>query len=102
MNNDKIEKFKEKYCLVCGSQRCTGEDEWLEGCTDYRQYMENPDKPNALIIDHLDYIDVNARIYYPHNRSKYVLIDEMTKVMIDYCKKNHVVLSINGKPLFEE
>ena len=31
-----LEKFKQEYCLTCGSQRCTRENEWLEGCPHYR------------------------------------------------------------------
>ena len=31
------EEFKDKYCRCCGSQRCTGEPEWREGCKMYRQ-----------------------------------------------------------------
>lgn len=32
MNN---KEFKQKYCSKCGSQRCTSEGEWLEGCPHY-------------------------------------------------------------------
>lgn len=103
MNNDKLEKFKEKYCLVCGSQRCTGESEWLEGCPDYRQYMENPDKPE-IVTTILDHFDINFRVVYPENKNKYVLIDEISKWMVDYCKRNNVAIinNVTGKPLFEK
>ena len=26
------EEFKKKYCDFCGTQRCTGDGEWLEEC----------------------------------------------------------------------
>ena len=35
-----IEELHKKYCCECGSQRCTGEDEWLEGCPHYRELKE--------------------------------------------------------------
>ena len=27
-----------KYC-PCGSQRCYGQDEWIEGCTHYKELI---------------------------------------------------------------
>lgn len=39
---DKIlEELYVKYCPGCGSQRCTGEGEWLEGCPHYRELKKN-------------------------------------------------------------
>ena len=29
-------EFKQKYCIKCGSQRCSGEGEWLEECEHYK------------------------------------------------------------------
>ena len=40
MNQKDLEKFKKEYCFSCGSQRCTGEDEWLEGCNYYKEYIK--------------------------------------------------------------
>ena len=34
-----LENFKEKHCSTCGSQRCTGSQEWLEGCEKWRKYQ---------------------------------------------------------------
>ena len=31
-----LEKLHNDYCKTCGSQRCTGEGEWLDGCKHYR------------------------------------------------------------------
>ena len=31
------EEFFNKYCKKCGSQRCTAEGEWLEGCRYYKE-----------------------------------------------------------------
>lgn len=103
MNTEQIEKFKEMYCLVCGSQRCTGEGEWLEGCNNYREYMLNPDaNNNPIVLDHLNHFDVNFRVVCQEDANKYALIDEISKWMIDYCKKNDVVIinNITGKPWF--
>ena len=33
-------ELHKKYCYECGSQRCTGEGEWLEGCPHYRELKE--------------------------------------------------------------
>ena len=69
MNTEQIEKFKEKYCLVCGSQRCTGEGEWLEGCNDYRRYVSNTDANNNPIFKQatgLEVMDGDSR--NPHGR----------------------------------
>lgn len=32
------EEFYNKYCVSCGSQRCTRSGEWLEGCQHYKVY----------------------------------------------------------------
>lgn len=34
------ERFKKLNCPMCGTQRCTGEGEWLEGCKAYREFMK--------------------------------------------------------------
>ena len=34
-----MEVFKKIYCEYCGTQRCTGEGEWLEGCRYYQKYI---------------------------------------------------------------
>jgi hypothetical protein len=34
-----LEVFKEKHCSTCGSQRCTGSPEWLEGCEKWKKYQ---------------------------------------------------------------
>ena len=36
-----IQEFYKKYCLLCGSQRCEREGEWLEGCSHYKEECEN-------------------------------------------------------------
>ena len=33
-----IEIFKKQNCCGCGTQRCTGEDEWLEGCKEFQKW----------------------------------------------------------------
>ena len=35
-----IEIFKRQNCRGCGTQRCTGEDEWLEGCREFQKWRE--------------------------------------------------------------
>ena len=40
---DKKEKFLREVCpnSMCGSQRCDGSDEWLEGCRLYKEYLNS-------------------------------------------------------------
>lgn len=42
-------EFYNKYCIKCGSQRCTAEGEWLEGCEHYKE--ETMDKANKAVFD---------------------------------------------------
>lgn len=35
-----IELFRKQNCKNCGSQRCTGEGEWLEGCEKFREWKD--------------------------------------------------------------
>ena len=44
MTEELLEKFRNEYCRNCGTQRCTGEGEWLEGCRDYREFKEDKDE----------------------------------------------------------
>lgn len=37
------EEFYDKYCVNCGSQRCTRNGEWLEGCEHYKNYKKEQD-----------------------------------------------------------
>ena len=30
-------KFREKYCMLCGSQQCTGYNSYIEGCYYYKR-----------------------------------------------------------------
>ena len=41
-----MEDFKKIYCEYCGTQRCTGEGEWLEGCRYYQKYITDLQKIN--------------------------------------------------------
>lgn len=34
-----LEKFKTAHCSTCGSQRCDGSPEWMEGCEKWRKYQ---------------------------------------------------------------
>ena len=43
------EEFYNKYCVNCGSQRCTAEGEWLEECRHYKE--ETTDKANKAVFD---------------------------------------------------
>lgn len=36
-----MNEFYQKYCRLCGSQRCEREGEWLEGCKHYQEEKEN-------------------------------------------------------------
>lgn len=46
MEKEKIlEKLHNEYCSSCGSQRCTGEEEWLEGRKHYRDLMSVHNEP---------------------------------------------------------
>ena len=33
--------FREMHCKNCGSQRCDGSEEWLDGCELYEKYIKN-------------------------------------------------------------
>lgn len=35
-----IELFRKQNCKNCGSQRCTGDGEWLEGCEKFREWKD--------------------------------------------------------------
>jgi len=37
LSKENIEKFKENYCRLCGTQRCTGCGEWLRTCREFRE-----------------------------------------------------------------
>lgn len=46
MENENILQLQEKfltsdYCERCGSQRCDGTLEWLEGCPHWKQFIKN-------------------------------------------------------------
>lgn len=32
-----LDEFREKCCRLCGTQRCTGDGEWLNGCPHYHR-----------------------------------------------------------------
>ena len=102
MTEKELNKFRKTFCKGCGSQRCAGE--YFEDCQDYREYMENPDKPNVNILDHFDNLNLNLTFLYPKDKSKYELMKEITDWMRDFSKKNNVVIvNSAGKPfLFEE
>ena len=34
-----LEEFRRENCGCCGTQRCTGEGEWLYGCERFREVM---------------------------------------------------------------
>lgn len=54
-NNMTKEEFIEKYCRMCGTQRCDGTDEWLEGCPHYRrEILHKPEKVGGGIIIEFD------------------------------------------------
>lgn len=37
LSRENVERFREKYCRVCGTQLCTGGGEWLGSCKDFRK-----------------------------------------------------------------
>lgn len=38
-----LEEFKEKFCVLCGTQRCDPDDPvWREGCLHYQE-LDKPD-----------------------------------------------------------
>ena len=43
-----MQAFYDKYCLLCGSQRCEQEGEWLEGCLHFRREREKEENENGL------------------------------------------------------
>ena len=38
-NEVNLEAFRKQYCSTCGSQRCDGSLDWLEGCGKWREYQ---------------------------------------------------------------
>jgi hypothetical protein len=34
-----LEIFRKQHCTTCGSQRCDGSPEWMEGCEKWRKYQ---------------------------------------------------------------
>ena len=38
-NEVNLEAFRKQYCSTCGSQRCDGSPEWMEGCEKWRKYQ---------------------------------------------------------------
>lgn len=43
-----MHEFHQKYCMFCGSQRCEGVGEWLEGCEHYQKEKENDRIENEI------------------------------------------------------
>lgn len=43
-----MQAFYNKYCLLCGSQRCEQEGEWLEGCLHFRRERAKEENENGL------------------------------------------------------
>lgn len=41
ISQDRLKEFKSKFCIRCGSQRCTTEGKWLESCKTYQDYVKN-------------------------------------------------------------
>lgn len=37
LSKENLEKFREKFCRTCGSQRCAGEGEWLISCNNFKK-----------------------------------------------------------------
>lgn len=37
LSKENLEKFREKFCRTCGSQRCTGTGEWLISCNNFKE-----------------------------------------------------------------
>ena len=44
MTEKELNKFRKTFCKGCGSQQCSGEDEYLEGCPQYRMFAEKDKK----------------------------------------------------------
>ena len=46
------EEFMNKYCVLCGTQRCTGIYDKIcrEGCTDYRREFLNEKEKQAKFV----------------------------------------------------
>jgi hypothetical protein len=48
------EEFFNKYCIKCGSQRCTAEGEWLEECKHYKEETVEEKKINQMSLANCD------------------------------------------------
>ena len=87
MSDDELKKFKETYCLTCGSQRCTSEDEWLEACPHY--VRENKYSPR--IYDYPDIIFVNE------NKLKEDKFKELQEALSELRKNLNFKIDIDTK-----
>lgn len=47
--NEIIKTLKEKYCDFCGTQRCTGEGEWLLACPHYQKLLSGIYEENEKV-----------------------------------------------------
>jgi hypothetical protein len=52
------EEFYNKYCVNCGSQRCTAEGEWLEECKHYKEETMEEKKINQMSLANCDLDEV--------------------------------------------
>ena len=60
-------EFKQKYCRFCGSQRCTGDGEWLDGCEHYKNEQKTTEEikidiPNGYELAGVD--DNNQQVVF--------------------------------------
>lgn len=85
-------EFKQKYCRFCGSQRCTGDGEWLDGCEHYKNEQKTTEEikidiPNGYELAGVD--DNNQQVVFinkiQHQYPK--TYEECCKVL--GCKSNH-------------
>lgn len=77
----KISEFKDKYCKLCGTQRCMGPDsEMAEGCPDYVKYVkgENYLSPTDIAIDALK----KSRMKLPETSGYNLKIGDKVKMNI--------------------
>ena len=44
------QEFIEKYCIMCGTQRCEGTGNWLEGCPHYKKEILHKLEKNSMGI----------------------------------------------------
>ena len=54
-----------------------------------------------IVLEHLNHFDVNFTVVCQEDANKYALIDEISRWLVDYCKKNNVAIvnNVTGKKI---